>query len=143
METECAAATCHNILINKCSKCKKVVRNGILCDNCDKCYHFNKCSNVCEDKIPNNKQLCVPCLSFEALIHENITTEHVNSEVVRKLLNEISTLHAIIPALQSERIQDTHIQKHQANENGWNHASKGNLKKEETGNTIVFSSSEK
>jgi hypothetical protein len=36
-ETECKAAACSNILIdNKCSKCKKVVISGILCDNCDK-----------------------------------------------------------------------------------------------------------
>jgi hypothetical protein len=25
---------------------------------CDKWYNFNKCSNVCEDKIPNNEWLC-------------------------------------------------------------------------------------
>jgi hypothetical protein len=48
----------NNISVNnKCGKCNKVVRNGILCDNCDKWY-FNKCSNVNEDKIPDKQWLC-------------------------------------------------------------------------------------
>jgi hypothetical protein len=57
-----------------------------------KWYHFNKCRNMCEDK------------SCKVLIHESITTEHIKRDIV-KLLEEISTLHAIISSLQSEGIQ--------------------------------------
>jgi hypothetical protein len=76
-------------------------------------------------------------------MHENITTEDLNSEVVGKLLEEISTLQEVICALQNERIQDMRLQEPQANKNGWDHVSKGILKKRKTSNPTVFSSSEK
>jgi hypothetical protein len=52
----------NKILIdNKCGKRNRVVRNGILCDNCDKWYHFNKCSRISEDIIPDTQWLYVSC----------------------------------------------------------------------------------
>jgi hypothetical protein len=56
-----------------------------------------------------NEQLRVSCSSHKALIHDNITTEQVNSKVVGKLLEEILALHATVSARKSRIIQDIHI----------------------------------
>jgi hypothetical protein len=46
---------------NKCGKCNKVVRNGILCDNW---YHFNICSSVSEGKISDTEWRCLSCSKY-------------------------------------------------------------------------------
>lgn len=38
-------------VIVRCTKCSKVVRNGILCDVSDKWSHF-RCAEVQEDNLP-------------------------------------------------------------------------------------------
>jgi hypothetical protein len=76
------AAAGNKILIdNKCGKCNKVVRNGILCHNCDKWYHFNKCSTISEDKIPDTQWLCVSCSTHNDLTNEKETRQSDNNEV--------------------------------------------------------------
>ncbi|XP_023709685.1 uncharacterized protein LOC111865696 [Cryptotermes secundus] len=119
-------AACNNILVDiKCGKCNKVVRNGILCDNCDKWYHFNKCSNVNEDKIPDNQWLCASCSRQNAPESEVMTTQYVECEAIRKLLEEISSLREMISILQRERDQEVHPPVHFENEIGWSQAAKG------------------
>jgi hypothetical protein len=63
------------------------------------------------------------------LVNENLTTQHINSDVLRKLFEEISSLREIISVIQNERIQDTRLQVKQVNENGWCLAAKGNAKR--------------
>jgi hypothetical protein len=62
-----------NILVDiKCGKCNKAVRNGILCENCDKWFHFNKCSNVREDKISDKYWYCNLCSPRNACLDETM-----------------------------------------------------------------------
>jgi hypothetical protein len=72
----------NSILVdNMCGKCSKVVRNGILRDNCDKWYHFNKCSNLNEDKIADNQWLSATCSLRNIPVDENTTTHCADSEL--------------------------------------------------------------
>jgi hypothetical protein len=124
------AATGNSILLdNKCGKCNKVVRNGILCDNCDKWYHFNKCSTVSEDKIPDTQWRCVSCSTRNELANEKETGEYDNSEVLRKLIEEISSLREIISVLQSERIQHMHLPVHHEDDDNWCQIARGKSRK--------------
>jgi hypothetical protein len=59
-----------------------------MCDNCDKWYHFNKCSTISEDKIPGTQWLCVSCSTHNDQTKENETKQYDNSEVLSKLLEE-------------------------------------------------------
>jgi hypothetical protein len=100
-------AVSNNILVNnKCGKCNKIVRNGILCDNCDKWFHFNKCSNVNEDKIPDKQWLCTLCSLRNIPENEVMSTQYADCDIFRKLLEEIASLREVISMLQSERVQE-------------------------------------
>jgi hypothetical protein len=112
----------NKILIdNKCGKCNKVFRNGILCDNCNKWYNFNK--------IPDTQWLCVSCSTCNDPANEKETKQYNNSEVLGKLLEEIASLREIISLLQSERIQYTHLPVHHEDDNNWCRAARGKSKK--------------
>jgi hypothetical protein len=120
------AAAGNKILIdNKCGKCNKVVRNGTLCDNWDKWYHFNKCSTISEDKIPDSQWLCVSCSTCNGLTNEKETKKYDKSDVLSKLLEEIASLREIISLLQSERIQYTHPALQHDDYNNWCQAARG------------------
>lgn len=61
--SSCVAPGKITVLVDtKCSKCNSNVRNGILCDICDKWSHF-KCSNVTEDNITDEDvvMICPAC----------------------------------------------------------------------------------
>jgi hypothetical protein len=119
-------AVCNNILVdNRCRKHNKVVRNGILFDNCDKWYHFNKCSNVKEDKIPDNQWLCPSCSLRNTPENEIMTMQYVNREVLCKLLEEVSSLREMTSILKSERVQEVRSLVHYENENSWSQVVKG------------------
>lgn len=51
----------------KCDKCNTVVKNGILCDPCDKWFHF-KCANISENSLPteNDEWKCAKCQDSES-----------------------------------------------------------------------------
>jgi hypothetical protein len=123
------ATSGNNILLdNKCGKCNKVVRNGILCDNCDELYHFNKCSAVRDDKIPDNQWLCASCMTRNDRPNEKEARENDNSEVLCKLLEEIASLREIISVLQSERCQPTQLPVH-LEDNSWCQVARGKFGK--------------
>jgi uncharacterized cysteine cluster protein YcgN (CxxCxxCC family) len=124
------AAAGNKILIdNKCGKCNTVVRNGILCDNFDNWYHFNKCSTISEDKIPDTQWLRVSCSTRNDPANEKETKQYDNSEVLGKLLEEIASLREIISLLQSERIQYTHPPVNNEDDNNWCQAARGKSRK--------------
>lgn len=52
------------ILNDKCLKCSKTVKNGILCDLCDRWNHF-KCAEINEKDIPDESEewKCPACVS--------------------------------------------------------------------------------
>ena len=50
------------LIMIKGGKCRKVVRNGIVCDHCDMWFHFEKCSDVTAENIPENEWCCSACV---------------------------------------------------------------------------------
>jgi hypothetical protein len=69
------------------------------------------------------------CSSRDDLVNENLPTQHINSDVLRKLFDEVSSLREIMSVLQNERVQDTRLQLKQVNKHGWCHAAKENAKR--------------
>lgn len=95
----------------KCGKCTKIVRNGILCEKCDKWFHFSKCCDIDEDKIPISEWLCATCLANDVATSDT-TNESRNEQckedssewdrLITTLQEEIASLKEIIRILQEE-----------------------------------------
>lgn len=82
-----------------CVKCRKIVRNGILCDLCDLWNHF-KCVNVPEDNLPdeNTEWFCPKCVS----LHDNMLNFGTGRETRDKEDEKISLLE-VISCLQNDQ----------------------------------------
>jgi hypothetical protein len=50
--------------------------------------HFNKCSTISEDKIPDTQWLCVSCSTRNDPTNEKETRQYDNNEVLNKLLED-------------------------------------------------------
>jgi hypothetical protein len=89
----------------KCDKCKKVVRNGILCDSCDLWNHF-RCANVSEDNIPDEKSewLCPRCSTTSHLVvPDEVSLVSLDSKMEEaNLMQIISLLRQDIQVLKAE-----------------------------------------
>ena len=81
---------------DRCKKCKKVVRNGILCDSCDKWLHF-RCGNTKKgSEIEDNKKWSCP-----QCIHNG----DVNNEGKEDSTNDVSSLLEIVSILQNDLME--------------------------------------
>jgi len=82
----------------KCFKCNKIVRNGILCDSCDRWYHF-KCANIAEEDIPNedSEWNCMSCTSVVASIVKD-------TEASAATVSENRSLESVINSLREENL---------------------------------------
>lgn len=75
----------------KCIKCSKVVRNGILCDVCDKWNHF-RCAKVQEDNLPKDEvQWKCPHCSLNTDVSAAATSD-----------SELETLKVIVKILEND-----------------------------------------
>jgi hypothetical protein len=83
----------------------------------DKWFHFNKCSNVREDKIPDKYWYCNLCSPCNICLDETMIMQHENNEILHKLLEEISSLWKIISDLHGERTQNAKRRGQQENKN--------------------------
>jgi hypothetical protein len=81
----------------KCLKCKKVVRNGILCDKCD-CWHHFRCSKILEDEIPDENSEC----SGPACVNLQRNLASPTQTPTDVFSNELDVLNAIIVTLIEE-----------------------------------------
>jgi hypothetical protein len=84
---------------------------------------------VSDNKIVDTQWLCVSCSTRNDLSSEKKTRENNNSEVLCKLLEEISSLREIISDLQSERIQHINFLVHHEVDNNWYQVARGKVKK--------------
>lgn len=101
-----------NIVFNyKCGKCKRQVKNGVLCDGCDVWYHFKKCSNILETTTLENEWYCPTCCEAKenGVLDElqegeyNIRTCFQEEKgLVSKLQEEIDSLRVIVSLLQKD-----------------------------------------
>lgn len=92
------------LLDTKCSKCNKVVKNGILCDLCDKWIHF-KCSKLSEENLPdeNAEWICPRCQDREnGVVTLNETTLDSSEGTIASLNKVIKLLKDDIIHLKEE-----------------------------------------
>lgn len=94
-----------------CGKCTKIVRNGILCESCDRWFHFEKCSKVEELNVPKREWSCATCVEHgdvpvEERKSNNTSTsqEHHTSQerVIQTLTDEIAALKEVINILKEQ-----------------------------------------
>lgn len=90
------------LLIAQCIKCRKVVRNGILCDLCDKWNHF-RCVGVDENDLPdvNTEWKCPSCDSGPEKVSFDVTVEGEESESNIQTLKQV--IHLLNLDLDTER----------------------------------------
>ena len=93
----------------KCGKCTRVVRNGVICDYCDKWYHFSKCSEISKDEAPQLTWVCKLCVGKQNTVTYETMQSKINSEeqkeienVILKLTEEIESLRAVNALLQQQ-----------------------------------------
>lgn len=84
----------------KCVKCRKTVRNGILCDNCDLWHHF-RCGNLTDENIPSDESewFCPRCISTSSIT----PSKQVSLPVASKTIEELETLKEIISILEEDK----------------------------------------
>jgi hypothetical protein len=85
------------IISDKCSKCNRTVKNGVLCDSCDRWVHF-KCGKIDDkDKIDETTEwLCPTCISMDGSMMAEQQSDHVSEvnykEIVAILQNDLKEL---------------------------------------------------
>lgn len=84
----------------KCSKCNKLVRNGILCDKCDMWIHF-RCARLEETCLPdeNTPWKCQACEDGGVQIAD------VSNKPMTIMQNELDSLNTIVTTLKEENCQ--------------------------------------
>lgn len=82
----------------KCVKCNKVVRNGILCDSCDRWNHF-RCGNVIESNIPKDSWACPKCKDAESSCKMAADMDGVG---VRQVSSNEASMLEVIAVLQDD-----------------------------------------
>ena len=89
----------------KCGKCNKNVRNGILCDYCDKWRHF-KCGNVAENNIPadNVEWACPACIGTVNMAATSETTASEQQVKMDALIAKVLSLEECVQELKNENI---------------------------------------
>ena len=92
-----------------CKKCAKIVRNGVLCNNCDKYWHFRcgKVDSALIEDLNETTWYCMECNGTEISGPQSATNRACNPLEV-----EVKNLRAIIKTLQD----DIRTLEHQLNE---------------------------
>lgn len=83
----------------KCIKCKKVVKNGVLCESCDHWYHF-RCGSFEEDGLNKTEEWsCATCLETN---QGNVMDSHKDSGTENSLQKVIDLLLADMQELKKK-----------------------------------------
>lgn len=123
------------ILNTNCDKCRKTVRNGILCDSCDMWNHF-RCAKVDEKCLPdeNLPWICPRCVSGQNHTSQpTVDSERATLQTIVKVLQgDVARLLEEIKELKTPKASvstSSHKQRITSEHDKWEAPSKTNKKR--------------